>query len=639
MEVRGEEREPMRSVIVRTLVVCLFVAIAPWLTGGQEPLGRLISVFALLLAGLLIWRQPQVRRFAWGPMAWFGICFIGFGGLSLLWSSDRFNTWLWVLDYISAAGAFYVAYVIAGEARGRDLLRRGYLVSAGLFAVVAICMYLFGEYDRLTGTFYWPNPAAAYLIPALVLAVDAVRTARSRARLLWGAGAAGFVAVFLLTQSRAAMAVVAVVFGLYLLLYRLERRFWIHLLFILASGWVLSFGLAQLSRLTAHHTSSITLSERFKEAATGQSTSGRDRVYYLESAFEMWWDHPVGGVGAGGYAAFHPEYQKRVVSASANAHNLYVQTLAELGLVGFVLLAGILLVGVLGVIRGLVSWPLGVPIFIGLVGVLMHFALDIDAKYPAMLGLVGALGGMLYSQPRVRYARPRFALVVVMALALVPVTGLYLNSVHAERGVAAQDDADYELAIDEFGRAQTGIVIDPDFISSEGINHYARGFQGGGEAKAEFGLGLERARRAAAMDPRDGQHRQLAGRILSAQGDLGGAEGEFRAALALDSLNHPDYALDLAAVLVRAGKREEGVQVARDMLAKYPDSVVLNRQVDPTLGPTLGNLHALIGNVALERGDLATAREEARQSLGVDPKNLRGRALDHQVKMRMVPAQ
>jgi tetratricopeptide (TPR) repeat protein len=122
---------------------------------------------------------------------------------------------------------------------------------------------------------------------------------------------------------------------------------------------------------------------------------------------------------------------------------------------------------------------------------------------------------------------------------------------------------------------------------------------------------------------------------LQLRGDAAGAEKAFRRALELDRFNHPDYALDLAGLLVRQQKSEAAVMEAKNMLAQYPPAVVNNRASDDTLAPTLANLESLVGNVYLNSGQLKEAGQAADRALALDPHNLRGRALKHQVEKRM----
>jgi tetratricopeptide (TPR) repeat protein len=268
---------------------------------------------------------------------------------------------------------------------------------------------------------------------------------------------------------------------------------------------------------------------------------------------------------------------------------------------------------------------------------MVHMGLDIDARYPALLCLVGGLLGIIYAQARDEWVRSSWQWPVVAAAVLVPVVSLYQSDTWAQRGQAAQSDDNYLAAAADFAKATSGLVYNPDLITAAGINHYTLSVGLGQMSELDKALVL--ARKAEDMDTHDAQHWQLEGRVLEQKGDGKGAEAAFRKALELDSLNHPDYALDLASLLVAEKRPDEAVEVAQKMLAQYPMDVVANRSADEAVAPALANLEALIGNVDLGRGDLAGARAAATKALELDRQNLRGRALKHQVDKATAPAQ
>jgi hypothetical protein len=246
-----EEILPLRRVILGTLTACLLVAVAPWLSGGQEPLAGMLTAGALLLGALLVWRQPQVRQLRRGPLmvAW-GLL-LAFALLSVLWSANRYSTGAWVAEWAMAGVAFWLAYTVAGEDRGRDWVVTGYLISALGFCAVAIWIYLTGTYDRLTGTFYWPNPAAAYLMPAIVISVDRCRRGLNNHGVWlnkkvnwWLAASVIFMVAFGLTDSRGASLVLVPTVVLYLLVVPTSRRFWITFVFNVVVAGVVCLGLS-----------------------------------------------------------------------------------------------------------------------------------------------------------------------------------------------------------------------------------------------------------------------------------------------------------------------------------------------------------------------------------------------------------
>jgi O-antigen ligase/Flp pilus assembly protein TadD len=625
---------PLRPVISWTLIICLAVAMAPWFSGGQEPLALFMSGGALLLGSLLAWRQPEVRRLRRGPLVWAYSGLIGWATLSLLWTANRYSSALWIVGLVVAGLGFRLAYVVAGEPDGRRRLLRTYLVSAVLVCAYGFWLYLTGEYDRFTSSFYWANPAAAYLMPAVLICLDGLRRS-GRMRWVYVVLLTIFGVAFALTDSRAATLVLFMAVLAYFIVAKANKRFWITFVFNAVLIILVSNGFTITRHILQPNATVTKPGSRFAEAASGESKSLADRVYYLKSAASMWFDNPVGGVGAGTYGDVHPRYQERVISASTSAHNFYVQTWAELGLVGAILLAWLLLALLLGMVRGLLS-SVGdaVPVVLGLLAVFLHIGLDIDARYPAILVLVAVLAGVIYGQRLFDRGQLGWRVPLLAALILAPLISLYQSDVWAQRARVSQDDGNYEQAADQFGQAHRGLVYNPDLINAEGIDYYVMASAGGAQGKTDASLALDRARTAQRLDPADGQHHQLEGRVLELMNQPAAAERAYREALRLDPYNHPDYAYDLAALQLRQNRSDEALRTAQAMAAQYTDAVVTNRSADSTLRSNLANLWSLIGNIALQRDNLVQARAADMRALSIDKQNLRARALRVQLDRR-----
>jgi hypothetical protein len=122
----------------------------------------------------------------------------------------------------------------------------------------------------------------------------------------------------------------------------------------------------------------------FGASAQRLASTGSNRYAYWRVAFHTWADHPLQGAGA---AAFRVEWlrERPFRESVRDAHSLYFETLAELGLVGFVLLcallAGVLLAArkVLGADAALAAGPAA-----GLVVWAVHAGVDWDWEMPAL---------------------------------------------------------------------------------------------------------------------------------------------------------------------------------------------------------------------------------------------------------------
>src|SRR3954452_3843260 len=130
-------------------------------------------------------------------------------------------------------------------------------------------------------------------------------------------------------------------------------------------------------------------------AATGASQAGSNRGRYWAVAVREVGRHPLRGIGAGGFGVAWLR-ERTIDERVQDAHSLYVETAAELGLVGLALLA-VFLGGVATAARGAVrSDPVVAagPAAAALAWAL-HAGLDWDWEMPALTGVAILLAGLL----------------------------------------------------------------------------------------------------------------------------------------------------------------------------------------------------------------------------------------------------
>jgi O-antigen ligase len=151
------------------------------------------------------------------------------------------------------------------------------------------------------------------------------------------------------------------------------------------------------------------------------------RVDYWTVALSQWQENMSLGSGAGTFALFW--LQEGSPSAVLDAHSLYVETLAELGPLGLVLLGVTLAVPIVAAV-GAHNDPLVAGAAAAYVAFLVHAGLDWDWEMPAvtLVGLlcgIGVLVSMRRDANQVRVgARARGGLaVIVLAIAALAVTG------------------------------------------------------------------------------------------------------------------------------------------------------------------------------------------------------------------------
>ncbi len=283
-----------------------------------------------------------------------------------LWTSDGIGNWL--TEWLKWVVIAIMIWHLSQSARFNWLwLAFAVLVSAAANAVIGLYIFLggsgadhlliLGRFFRAFGTFGQPNPFGGFMGIALPLALMCAavqsyqialdlcagrRVVPSRILLLAAtASAVGIIAAALFASwSRGAWLGFAV--SLVVMLVALPRR--------LLKGISLAFALAALffalwsagllpssvvSRITTAATDLFSFSDVRGANFTPANFAVIERLAHWQAAIGMAQDHPLFGVGLGNYALRYDDY--RLINWEAplgHAHNLYLNFLAETGVVG-----------------------------------------------------------------------------------------------------------------------------------------------------------------------------------------------------------------------------------------------------------------------------------------------------------------
>ncbi len=323
--------------------------------GGFFPSAWRFGAVAFAAAAGLFWLWAPPRRTGWATLAPPAVLAV-FGVWSLVsatWSVQPSASTLDVqrtLLYLTAA----LAFAAAGEG-----LPAGVLVGATVVAGWALGTRLadgthFDTYEGklLTGPIGYANGLAA--LCAIGAAVAVALAVRER-RALYAVPLVVLVPALALTSSRGAEA--ALVVGLAVATGR--RR--LQALAVCGSAGALVWLLA------------------FTPAAAG------NRTFYWHAARHAGLAHPLGGTGAGTFAADYSGYPP-----ARDAHSLYLQAFAELGVVGLVLVTALVAVPLAVALRRRLAVPAaGLAVYAFAAGV------DWDWQLPAVTVAALALAASL----------------------------------------------------------------------------------------------------------------------------------------------------------------------------------------------------------------------------------------------------
>jgi len=327
-----------------------------------------ITLTDLVLAGAVaLWFVDGVRRRTLtithtrplhGLLLWLVALY-----LSLLQAADLREAGAELFKWVEFALVLTVAPTMLGR-RGAPWLVSGLLLGALAQALLGIYQFVFqigpewfivlGRFMRASGTFQQPNPFGGYLGLALPVAASLALWALSHlwakgwpkmTALLWAlwySGAAALIGAGLLASwSRGGW--LGAVGSLGLILSARNRRTLLLsgglglllgvalLIGAIRPGWVPAPVAARFADVPAY----LGLTDVLAQPVTDENFAIVERIAHWVAAWRMWERAPWLGIGPGNYAVIYPEVRlPRWEEPLGHAHNIYLNVLAESGIVG-----------------------------------------------------------------------------------------------------------------------------------------------------------------------------------------------------------------------------------------------------------------------------------------------------------------
>ncbi len=287
------------------------------------------------------------------------------------------------------------------------------------------------------------------------------------------------------------------------------------------------------------------------------SSNGRYQLW--KAAINATAGHVLTGNGPGTYALLWPP-RAPFYSPAQNAHSLYFETLAEVGVVGLALLLGFFV---------LVIWT--------------AVRMSLRSRYEVRTRLAGVTAALVAFGVAA-------AVDWVWQVPVVPDAFLLLGAAVLVAGSRAPASGGDHALADRRQRLVTrigAIVLAIASLVAIGIplatENAVRASQSAA-AGGDLSLALSDARQAVAVEPDAASARLQEGQVLEAQGDLSSAAAAARAAVADESANWSDW-LVLARIDAEAGNAPASVAAYREARALNPRSPIFRRLAAVASGP------------------------------------------------------
>lgn len=562
-------------IAIVILTVALFLS--PILAGGFGVIGASIIQILIGLGGVafaLSSRRPKLVLpvAAWGLLALTGLAAVSVFGSESLYQSLR------IFLLFSAYLLGFVLVVNLAGTEHRFMIAPAVAIAAAGFALSALGVREFttgpGSGWRVFSTFVNPNYFSGFLVMAIPVMLALYLSAKERAAAIaLGVAVVLAVAALNLTAARFGIAAGAIGLGAFFVLGIVSR----------------SIDKSSIKRLliVAALTAPLLLiairpvAERVASASE-QAHSGQFRVYTWRATADMALANPITGTGAGTFEIAFPRYA--IAGYTRSAHQTFLQTASEMGLLAPVALlfslACIALAIGRGAIRarrddnehnsaqsktidGRIRALLLAGVFGGLLASTARNMVDSDWYVPA-LGLVfwmlAGWGYALTRREKTTVENSGAGRIVVGALALAVTilsVSLLLGGIYAKSGRQALQRHDLRSAVDAYKIATKFVPIAAEYHLELGR------IQAAGMENLE--PALESLRRAGKLEPTRARYPYVTGMVLASRGQHEEALTELQRATDLDPRS-PMPQLALGDIYEELGRRQEALEVYRRMV-------------------------------------------------------------------------
>jgi putative inorganic carbon (HCO3(-)) transporter len=328
------------------------------------------------------------------------VAFAGWSLASILWAEDPGSTKGAAVRLVQGAILLFIVFSAVRVRRHLLWVLWAFVLGAVLSALIGLGGATAAEdigpaskTIRLAGGIGDPNELAAIIVPAIVIAVGLVAVTRTLLPRFVLFASIGILALALFwTQSRGGLVAMGATAIIGPALAGSARPRMIAV--------VLSIGALAVTYFTL-----LAPPEQLTRVTSFDAGGGTGRPDLWAISIEMFRDHPYVGVGAGNFVDVEPRYATRdidlrrvdlIVDTPKGAHNTYLHTITELGIVGMALLATVLVSCLLVCFRtaravertgDLELGLLGRAIGIGIIGMLAAFTF-ISAAHREQLWLL-----------------------------------------------------------------------------------------------------------------------------------------------------------------------------------------------------------------------------------------------------------
>ena len=600
----------------------------------------LILAFPLVFYTLLLRRgqnpEPDKRINLKSPFFYF-LIFLLVGAVTSIFSVMKYNSIHYLVLLIAYGVIFWSASTVFRNFSKVKIVAWAIFFIGLLAALISIFLFLKDSPERTEGLLRNANALGGYFLFAVPLGIVLALEARQKKhKIFLGLGTGLILLAFFLTFSLTAWISFLIPLAVIVLYFRkrlfTRKNISVFLVLFLA---LLIAAVAVRYSSTRDFGKALNLQETISSFHLNYSFV--QRWNFLQSALDIFIKYPLVGTGLATYQQVYPSHAFSILEQPRYAHNYYLQTAAETGVIGFVFFMGFI-VSLLAVIYRAVKKflpddhkrPYLLGLALGLVGSCLHSLFDFGWQFPAVFILFWISAGIFMSQSDAARAnsdltlRPAARPLVKIGIQALVVIGLLLlgrgvtlavSQSYYDRAELEKIDGNLDAALPLYSLS---VKLDPapDKLRTYAFSAFQQGAINKNERQELYSQAEAVFQNISKYNRGDYFSHHQAGKMYFMRKEFDKAQAEYLRAIELDPIFHPDFYYDLAFLYYSQNKYNEAIIILLSVIDRYENISVSS---NPYLLNQLAWHNLLIGRAYLDKGDKEKARQYWQESLRLEP--------------------
>ena len=595
----------------KLIYLYLTLTLIPIFNAGMD--NEIVNILLILGLGGMVYYNFKCKENIYieknSPL-YFYLIFIIYAGLSFFWSIYKLRTMIEFLQLLLYGLVLFLTINLSKEEKMKTI--KIVTLFGFLIALLGILEYVFIKPQRIVSTFFNPNPFGTYLVMLFLFSLGFYL--KNEKRKFAFSSVVFFIALLLSGSRGALIALVVSLPFIFLDSKGSAKRDILRTLFIVIAGFILTRGLVYITPIVQNN---LNINIDFlsnlirKDSLTGTSFTGR--IEFWKAGLRAFIEKPRTGFGLGTFfSAYFLGYGKNQWY-SRFAHNHYIQTLTELGIIGFILF----LIFVGSVIFTFFKIykkehdVCYVGSFAAIIAFFAHIFIEFSWNFPAVTMTAFWIIGLNLSSDKSKYIlniKPLFSRIISIGLLLLVILHTVSTNVY-KIGFKFEDNGDDLKALKAYHTINTIYPINPNGMLFES-NIYVKDYNESLDLD-KLDKGIEYAEKAVDLAPFEGKlHTHLA-QLYYSKGDYENAKKEYEL-----GKKYAAYVVsrhfELARFYLSQGDTESAIKtlIEAAKLEKY--QIMALPESDKHIGvEDAVNIHILLYNTYLNIGREDLAKKEA----------------------------